>query len=185
MGSPSYPVSRGKIRKENTRRFSGGRCRQKSARLLEAPMQDRGIFCDKSLFFLSEKHKPLSKKTHGNGGENIHHGMLLDKNHGKADDAAPEGDGGLCPAGHPLFPEPGGGDAQGIAHMKRGADSGIGIKGIKKGHQPRQRIFPGKHLRPQILSVWKKNINKMEWILKHENYLTVKQNSFSMLKIKT
>ena len=110
------------------------------------------------LLFLSEKHEPLSKQTHGNGRENIRHGMLLDKGDRNTDHTAPDCNCNPNPLGDTLFPQPCGCDTQTIAHMEGRTDSRVGIHGVNESDQLRQNIVPGKYLRAQILTVGKDDI---------------------------
>ena len=79
--------------------------------------------------------------------------MLLEKYGGQADQ---HGDtrkhrppqGRAEPAAVPA----GGQTGHGPDDMDRGADVGIGVKGVEPGHKPGQHIVPGEVLRPQLLA---------------------------------
>ena len=113
-----------------------------------------------SPLFLPEKHKPLRKQAHGDGRENIRHGMLLDEGHRNTDHTTPDGNGDPKPLGGAFLPQPCGGNTQTISHMQRGQNAGIGVKGIDGAQDPGQHILPGKHLRPQILPVGIEDIHR-------------------------
>ena len=95
--------------------------------------------------------QPLCQQAHGDGDEDVHHGVLLDEGGGHTDENDRHGDKDLEPRAGLLPLRPHRQQAERIAHMERGAHARIGVEGVEEGTDGGEDVFIGKLLGPQVL----------------------------------
>ena len=124
------------------------------------------LYSRTSRFFSAELGKPvipavnkdLRQEADGQGGENVHRRVLLNKADRKTDHDYQEGERRLPTRRKAFVFQSHRQDPQGIGRMQGRADAGVGIEGIDKLYNIGQYILPWEDLGPQILTAGPEDI---------------------------